>query len=81
MTSPEARTVPGTRVGRDYHSDGRVDRGRLGDGLRFTFLRDRAALLSRNQIGVDLLLWSSDYPHNGSTWPKTREVLGTLEEN
>ncbi len=44
-------------------------------GARFTFLRDRAAVLARHQIGLPLLLWSTDYPHNGSTWPASREVL------
>jgi len=48
---------------------------------RFTFLRDRAALVNRTLIGVDLLLWSSDYPHNGSTWPNSREVLDAIMED
>ena len=45
---------------------------------RFTFLRDRAAVAARHQIGLPLLLWSTDYPHNGSTWPSSREVLAQI---
>ena len=47
-------------------------------GARFTFLRDRAAVAARHQIGLPLLLWSTDYPHNGSTWPSSREVLAQI---
>jgi predicted TIM-barrel fold metal-dependent hydrolase len=50
-------------------------------GARFTFLRDRAAVLARHQIGLPLLLWSTDYPHNGSTWPTSREVLDQLMQD
>ena len=47
-------------------------------GSRFTFLRDRAAVLARDQIGLSALLWSTDYPHNGSTWPASRDVLSKI---
>jgi predicted TIM-barrel fold metal-dependent hydrolase len=30
---------------------------------------------SRNQIGLDRFMWGSDYPHDESTWPNTREGL------
>ena len=26
-------------------------------------------------VGSDLLMWSSDYPHQNSTWPHSREVI------
>jgi predicted TIM-barrel fold metal-dependent hydrolase len=29
----------------------------------------------RHKIGVDKLMWGSDYPHLEGTWPKTREAL------
>ncbi len=28
------------------------------------------------QIGVDNVMWASDYPHGDSTWPHSRKVLG-----
>jgi predicted TIM-barrel fold metal-dependent hydrolase len=41
---------------------------------------DRAALLTRDIIGVDRLLWGSDYPHVDSTWPCSQDVLGEMFE-
>ena len=41
---------------------------------------DRAALATRDLIGVDRLMWASDYPHTDSTWPCSREVLDELFE-
>lgn len=45
-----------------------------------TFEDDRAAVLTRELIGVDRLLWGNDYPHRDSTWPVSRELLGELFE-
>ena len=39
---------------------------------------DRPALATRHLIGVDNLMWGSDYPHTDSTWPCSREVLDEL---
>ena len=41
---------------------------------------DRAAILTRELIGVDNLMWGSDYPHVDSTWPCSREVLDEIFE-
>jgi predicted TIM-barrel fold metal-dependent hydrolase len=41
---------------------------------------DRAALFTRDLIGVDKLMWGSDYPHTDSTWPCSHEVLDELFE-
>ncbi len=30
---------------------------------------------SREFIGVENIMWSSDYPHTVSTWPHSREVV------
>ena len=35
-------------------------------------VRDRAI------IGVENLMWGSDYPHQESTWPKSREILDQI---
>ena len=42
--------------------------------LGASFLDENAAA-ARYQIGVDKLLWGSDYPHIEGTWPHTRERL------
>lgn len=39
---------------------------------------DRPAVLTRELIGVDNLMWGSDYPHVDSTWPCSLEVLDEI---
>lgn len=39
---------------------------------------DAAALLTRSLIGVDNLMWGSDYPHTDSTFPCSLAVLDEL---
>ena len=34
-----------------------------------TFIDDPVGVASRQFIGVDNIMWSSDYPHTTSTWP------------
>ena len=41
---------------------------------------DRAALLTRDMVGIDTMLWGSDYPHTDSTWPCSGEVLDEMFE-
>ncbi len=45
---------------------------------RATFMVDHVAVRNRDAIGVENLLWSTDYPHHGCDWPKTRRVVGEL---
>ena len=33
---------------------------------------------TREQIGIDRIMWGSDYPHMESAWPHTREKLHDL---
>jgi predicted TIM-barrel fold metal-dependent hydrolase len=40
-----------------------------------TFIKDLAGIAERHRAGVRNILWSTDYPHSDSTWPKSREVL------
>ena len=40
-----------------------------------TFIKDRAGLHSIDLIGADNVMWSSDYPHTASTWPRSLEVI------
>ncbi len=39
------------------------------------FQEDGLGIRLRDIIGVDNLLWGSDYPHVESTWPRTRQIL------
>jgi predicted TIM-barrel fold metal-dependent hydrolase len=69
--------------------DNRMLRKGLGDDLRarrlpsqvveehfsFTYITDHFAVRQRHAIGVERLMWSSDYPHSGSDWPNSVQVI------
>ena len=40
-----------------------------------TFMTDPVGLSLLDRIGADRVMWSSDYPHQNSTWPRSREVI------
>ncbi|MGH7962381.1 MAG: amidohydrolase family protein [Candidatus Binatia bacterium] len=40
-----------------------------------TFEDDRAGVMTRNLIGVDRLMWGSDYPHTEGTFPRSLEQI------
>jgi len=40
-----------------------------------TYIEDFVGVANRHFIGVDELIWSSDYPHQASTWPHSQEVV------
>jgi predicted TIM-barrel fold metal-dependent hydrolase len=46
--------------------------------VTFGFQVDRAAIALRHDIGVEALLWGSDYPHVSSFWPHSQKVLDEL---
>jgi len=37
--------------------------------IHFTYISDPFGLDNRHRIGVDRILWSSDYPHQSADWP------------
>jgi hypothetical protein len=39
------------------------------------FMEDDLGVQMRDTIGVDNMLWGSDFPHAESTWPKSRDFL------
>ena len=46
-----------------------------------TFIWDPAGVRQRHQVGVDNMMWSTDYPHHGNDWPYSRRVINeTLAE-
>jgi len=40
-----------------------------------TYIDDYVGVANRHFIGVDKLMWSSDYPHQASSWPHSQEVV------
>lgn len=47
----------------------------FGRNIKLTFMRDRTAVLAREVIGTDCLMWGSDFPHHVSTWPRSLEQI------
>lgn len=48
------------------------------DNIYVTFMEDPIGVVFRSIIGVDNIMWSSDYPHRESTWPHSRETLARV---
>ena len=40
-----------------------------------TFITDRAGIAVRHAVGIDNMMWSSDYPHHGNDWPYSRKTI------
>ena len=40
-----------------------------------TFITDRSGIALRQEVGVDNMMWSSDYPHHGNDWPYSRKAI------
>src|SRR5436309_14255384 len=40
-----------------------------------TFIDDPLGVQNRAQIGIENIMWSSDYPHTASTWPHSQEFI------
>ena len=45
-----------------------------------SFQEDEIGIRLRDKIGVDRMMWGSDYPHSESTFPRSREVLDEILE-
>ena len=43
--------------------------------LSATFITDRNGIANRHGVGVDNMMWSTDYPHHGNDWPYSRKVI------
>ncbi len=43
-----------------------------------TFITDRVGVENRYGVGVDNMMWSSDYPHHGNDWPYSRMTIDSM---
>jgi predicted TIM-barrel fold metal-dependent hydrolase len=41
----------------------------------YTYITDHYAIHNRHAVGLDRLMWSSDYPHVGSDWPDSWRTI------
>jgi predicted TIM-barrel fold metal-dependent hydrolase len=39
-----------------------------------TFTEDPVALRERHRVGIDRIMWASDYPHSENTWPHSKAL-------
>jgi predicted TIM-barrel fold metal-dependent hydrolase len=46
-----------------------------------TFITDRIGVENRHSVGVDNMMWSSDYPHHGNDWPYSRRTIDSMMSN
>ncbi len=46
--------------------------------VSLSFQEDEVGIVLRDRIGVDRMMWGSDYPHSESTFPRSREVLDEI---
>jgi len=44
-------------------------------GVWATFIEDAHGLRHRHEIGVDKIMWSTDYPHTNSNWPSSQRIV------
>lgn len=47
----------------------------FADHIWATFITDPHGIESRHKIGVDHIMWSTDYPHSNSDWPNSQRTL------
>ena len=47
----------------------------LAQNVYATFIKDDSGVAARDRIGLDRIMWSSDYPHGDSTWPHSQAVI------
>jgi predicted TIM-barrel fold metal-dependent hydrolase len=40
-----------------------------------TFIEDHTGVAERHRAGLENIMWSTDYPHSDTTWPRSRQVL------
>jgi hypothetical protein len=45
-----------------------------------SFQEDAIGIRLRDVIGVDNMMWGSDYPHSESTFPQSRKILAKILE-
>jgi predicted TIM-barrel fold metal-dependent hydrolase len=47
---------------------------------RFTFVIDHYGVRNRDLVGVETMMWSTDYPHHGCDWPHSRKTVAAMFE-
>ena len=58
--------------------DGTVPSDFFRRNVVLSFQEDALGIRLRDVIGVDTMMWGSDYPHSESTFPRSREILAAI---
>jgi predicted TIM-barrel fold metal-dependent hydrolase len=58
--------------------DGRRPSDFFRSNVFLSFQEDAIGIRLRDTIGVDNMMWGSDYPHSESTFPRSREILAEI---
>ena len=48
------------------------------NNMSATFMVDFNGVMQRHSVGVDNMLWSTDYPHHGNDFPYSRKVINEM---
>jgi predicted TIM-barrel fold metal-dependent hydrolase len=46
--------------------------------MALTFVDDRRGVERRHDVGVENIMWSTDYPHPATTWPNSHEIVDRI---
>ena len=46
-----------------------------------SFQQDAIGIRLRDVIGIDNMMWGSDYPHSESTFPQSRKILAGVPDD
>ncbi|HKD65479.1 MAG TPA: amidohydrolase family protein [Candidatus Binataceae bacterium] len=57
-------------------SSGRLPSRQFHEHVYCTFMRDHTAVRNRAYIGLENLMWGSDYPHQDSSFPNSIRIVG-----
>ena len=58
-----------------HFGNGMLPSGYFHQNVFLSFQEDALGVRLRDVIGLDTLMWGSDYPHPESTFPRTQEIL------
>jgi predicted TIM-barrel fold metal-dependent hydrolase len=50
----------------------------LKEHVWWGFLNNPCGVQVRHEVGVDRVMWASDFPHSDSDWPRSREVIDSI---
>ncbi len=62
------------------YRDGKMPSDFFRENVFISFQEDGIGIRLRDVIGVDCMMWGSDYPHSEATFPRSREIINEILE-